>query len=74
LVLDASIEEAEARRMWQATLVMSYGWGKTVGICVDTHVHKISNRLKWVDTWANGKGNPERTRKDLESWMPRELW
>lgn len=55
---------------------MSYGWGNTVGICVDTHVHRIANRLGWVNTWnAKGKSqNPEKTRKALEAWLPKELW
>ncbi len=38
----------------------------TVGICVDTHVHRISNRLGWVKTWnkKNPKSqDPEKTRK-----------
>jgi endonuclease III len=60
----------------QATLVMSYGWGQVVGITVDTHVHRIANRLQWVNTWnAGGKSqNPEKTRKTLEKWLPRDLW
>ncbi|EGZ15701.1 hypothetical protein PHYSODRAFT_561415 [Phytophthora sojae] len=40
-----------------ATLVMNCAWNNTVGICVDTHVHRISNRLKWVKTW--NKNNPK---------------
>ncbi|XBH83492.1 hypothetical protein VPH35_071904 [Triticum aestivum] len=31
-----------------AHLVMSIAWKNTQGICVDTHVHRISNRLGWV--------------------------
>ncbi|GAB5033572.1 endonuclease iii [Nannochloropsis oceanica] len=60
-----------------AILVCAYGWGEVVGICVDTHVHRISNRLGWANTWnyKNPKAqNPEKTRKLLESWMPRENW
>lgn len=37
---------------------------------VDTHVHRISNRLGWV---KNTK-TPEGTRKGLESWLPEDLW
>jgi hypothetical protein len=36
-----------------------------------------SNRLGWANTWnyKNPKAqNPEKTRKLLESWMPRENW
>lgn len=36
---------------------------------VDTHVHRISNRLGWVKTKT-----PEETRKALEAWLPHELW
>ena len=60
-----------------ATLICCYGWGEVVGICVDTHVHRISNRLGWANTWnyKNPKAqNPEKTRKQLEGWMSKDLW
>lgn len=38
---------------------------------VDTHVHRISNRIGWVKKPTN---TPEDTRKSLESWLPSELW
>ena len=31
-----------------AHLLLQSAFGKTEGIAVDTHVHRISNRLKWV--------------------------
>ncbi|XP_055829335.1 endonuclease III homolog 1, chloroplastic-like isoform X1 [Solanum dulcamara] len=31
-----------------AHLVMNVAWDNVQGICVDTHVHRISNRLGWV--------------------------
>jgi endonuclease-3 len=37
---------------------------------VDVHVHRISNRLKWV----HNTKNPEETRAELESWLPKEYW
>lgn len=40
--------------------------GSVTGICVDTHVHRISNRLGWVKTWnkKNPKAqDPEKTRR-----------
>lgn len=43
---------------------------KTEGIAVDTHVHRICNRLKWV----NETKSPEHTRKELQTWLPKELW
>ncbi|CAM9235548.1 unnamed protein product, partial [Hapterophycus canaliculatus] len=60
-----------------AYLVMDVAWGKNEGICVDTHVHRISNRLGWVDTWNRNRPkaqNPEKTRKHLQAWLPREHW
>jgi endonuclease-3 len=52
-----------------AYLCMSSAWNNVVGIGVDTHVHRISNRLGWVKT-----NSPEATRKALEEFVPRELW
>ncbi|XP_074647659.1 endonuclease III-like protein 1 [Tubulanus polymorphus] len=52
-----------------AHLVMRSAWGQLTGIGVDTHVHRISNRLGWVKT-----KQPEQTQKALEDWLPREYW
>ncbi|XP_065347818.1 endonuclease III-like protein 1 [Cloeon dipterum] len=52
-----------------AHLCMNIAWGIVTGIGVDTHVHRISNRLGWV----NSK-QPEDTRKQLEDWLPKDLW
>ena len=38
---------------------------------VDTHVHRISNRIEWV---KKPTSTPEDTRKSLQSWLPFELW
>lgn len=38
---------------------------------VDTHVHRISNRLGWV---RKPTKTPEKTQVELESWLPKELW
>lgn len=38
---------------------------------VDTHVHRISNRLKWVPKETK---TPEQTRIALERWLPSSLW
>jgi endonuclease-3 len=32
-----------------AHLILQIGFGETSGIAVDTHVHRISNRLGFVD-------------------------
>ncbi|CAL1268960.1 unnamed protein product [Larinioides sclopetarius] len=54
-----------------ANIVMSVAWNDTVGIAVDTHVHRISNRLGWVPKPTK---EPEETRKALEKWLPKDLW
>ncbi|RZC36914.1 HhH-GPD domain containing protein, partial [Asbolus verrucosus] len=48
---------------------MKTAWGEVTGIGVDTHVHRITNRLGWVKTKT-----PEDTRKGLEKWLPKEHW
>jgi endonuclease-3 len=51
-----------------ANLVRNEGYGLP-GICVDTHVHRISNRFGWVAT-----GTPAETEKALEEILPRKYW
>ena len=51
-----------------ANLVRNLGYGLD-GICVDTHVHRISNRLGWVQTKT-----PEQTESALEKLLPRKFW
>jgi endonuclease-3 len=51
-----------------ANLVRNLGYGLD-GICVDTHVHRISNRLGWVRTKT-----PEQTEGALEKVLPRRYW
>jgi endonuclease III len=52
-----------------AFIAMRVAWKQVVGVGVDVHVHRISNRLKWVKS-----KNPEGTRAQLESWVPKPLW
>lgn len=52
-----------------AYLTMSAAWGRDEGIGVDVHVHRITNLWGWHKTT-----NPEGTRADLESWLPKEKW
>jgi endonuclease-3 len=54
-----------------AHLVMKWAWDTVTGIGVDTHVHRISNRLGWVPKPTK---EPEATRKALEDWLPRNYW
>ncbi len=51
-----------------ANLVMTLGFGKA-GICVDTHVHRILNRLGYVATKT-----PEATEMALRAHLPPEYW
>jgi len=51
-----------------ANLVITLGYGKP-GICVDTHVHRISNRLGYVRT-----KNPEETEFALRKKLPPRYW
>lgn len=51
-----------------ATLVVSLGYGKDA-ICVDTHVHRVSNRLGLVET-----ANPTDTELALANVLPRRYW
>jgi len=51
-----------------ANLVLGLGFG-IPAICVDTHVHRISNRLGMVST-----NTPEQTERALMKVLPRDLW
>ncbi|BDV43090.1 endonuclease III [Geotalea uraniireducens] len=51
-----------------ANLVVTLGFGKP-GICVDTHVHRISNRWGYVQTKT-----PEETEMALRAKLPAEFW
>jgi endonuclease-3 len=51
-----------------ANLVVTVGYGKP-GICVDTHVHRISNRWGYVRTRT-----PEQTEMALRATLPRRYW
>jgi endonuclease-3 len=51
-----------------ANLVRNLGFGLS-GICVDTHVHRVSNRLGWVST-----PTPEKTETALMDRLPRRYW
>lgn len=52
-----------------AYLCLSAAWGRTEGIGVDVHVHRITNLWGWHKT-----KQPEETRAALEAWLPREKW
>lgn len=54
-----------------AHLVMQVAWDEVTGIAVDTHVHRIANRLKWVKKTTK---DPLVTEREIEDWIPRRLW
>jgi len=51
-----------------ANLVITKGYGKP-GICVDTHVHRITNRWGYVST-----RNPKETEFALREKLPEKYW
>lgn len=51
-----------------ANLVVSLGYGEP-GVCVDTHVHRITNRWGYVETRT-----PEQTEMALRATLPRPYW
>ena len=51
-----------------ANLVVTLGYNKP-GICVDTHVHRISNRWGYVKT-----ATPEKTELALRQKLPKQYW
>lgn len=59
-----------------AHLVMNVAWNNVQGICVDTHVHRICNRLGWVSRLGTKipTKTPEETRESLQMWLPKEEW
>jgi len=51
-----------------ANLVVTLGYNKP-GICVDTHVHRISNRWGYINT-----ATPEKTEVALRAKLPKRYW
>lgn len=51
-----------------ANIVLCFAYGKNV-IPVDTHVHKIPNRISWIKTKT-----PEKTEKELMKIVPKKYW
>ena len=51
-----------------ANLTLNLGFD-IKAICVDTHVHRISNRMGWVST-----SSPEQTEQELMNILPKRYW
>lgn len=54
-----------------AFLALQCAWNLNSGVGVDVHVHRITNRLGWHKPKTT---EPERTRLNLQSWLPPELF
>ena len=52
-----------------ANIVMVYGHKKQDYLPIDTHCHRIPNRLGWIKT-----KNPEQTEKELKKILPKKYW
>ena len=52
-----------------ANIVMVYGFNKTDYLPIDTHCHRIPNRIGWIQT-----KNPEETEKELRKILPKQYW
>ncbi len=50
-------------------IVMNYGFNNPNFIAVDTHVHRIPNRLGWIKTKT-----PEQTEQALMKLLPKRYW
>lgn len=51
-----------------ANIVLAFAFGREV-LPIDTHCHRIPNRLGWLRTKT-----PEQTEKELEKILPRKYW
>jgi endonuclease-3 len=52
-----------------ANIVMVYGHKKPDFLPIDTHCHRIPNRLGWINT-----KNPEETEEELRNILPKKHW
>ena len=51
-----------------ANIVLAFAFGEEV-LPIDTHCHRIPNRLGWIET-----KKPEDSEKELEKVLPRKYW
>ncbi len=51
-----------------ANIVMVYGFHKE-GLPIDTHCHRLPNRLGWINTKS-----PEKTEEELKKILPKKYW
>jgi endonuclease III len=67
---DEMIEHLPGVGPKMAYICESVAWGTQSGIGVDTHMHRLFNMLHWV----RNTSTPEKTRVQLESWLPKSYW
>jgi len=51
------------------SITMCYGFFKSGYLAIDTHCHRIPNRLGWINT-----KNPEQTEKEIKKILPKKYW
>jgi len=51
-----------------ANIVLNFAFGQNV-LPIDTHCHRIPNRMGWIETKT-----PEKTEKELEIILPKRYW
>lgn len=52
-----------------ANIVMTYGFNRSGYLAIDTHCHRVPNRLGWIKTKT-----PEQTEHALKRVLPRRYW
>ena len=52
-----------------ANIVMVYGHDEDDYLAIDTHCHRIPNRIGWISTRT-----PEETEKELKKKLPKKYW
>lgn len=52
-----------------ANIVMTYGHNDPFSLAIDTHCHRIPNRLGWISTTT-----PEETEQELKKILPKQYW
>ncbi len=52
-----------------ANIVMTYGFNKKGYLAIDTHCHRVPNRLGWISTKT-----PEQTEEALKKILPKKYW
>jgi len=52
-----------------ANIVMTYGHKKNGYLAIDTHCHRIPNRLGWIHTKT-----PEESERELKNILPKKYW